>query len=377
MDIPLFKIYWDDDDLKAVSDSIKRGMNWAAGPSILEFENLISKYTGRKYAVVFNSGTSALHALLLAYGIGKGDEVIVPSFSFIATSNPVLFVSAKPVFADIEEETCGLNSEDVRKKITPKTKAVIAMHYGGAVSKEIRELKKIAKENNLLLIEDAAESFGARLNDQKVGTFGDSAMFSFCQTKVFTTGEGGSIVTDSKDIFEKLKLIRAHGRAEDSNYFSTGEYMDYVSLGYNFRMADISAALGVSQIKKVDKLIEKRREKAQYLTKALSGLMLNDIFIYDFPAELYHVYQEYPIRVKSGEEKRDSLKKYLSRKGIGTRISFKPIHLTHFYKNVLGYSGKLEVTEKVSREALSLPIYPDLTIKEINYIAQEIKNFYG
>lgn len=367
--IPLFKIYWDKRDIEAISKSIKRGMNWAEGPNIEKFEKLIAKYLNRKYAVVFNSGTSALHAILIAYEIGKGDEVIIPSFSFIATSNAPLFVGAKPVFADIEDVTYGLDPEDVKKKITSRTKAIIVMHYGGATCTKIKELRVLAKKHRLLLIEDTAESFGAKLNNKKAGTFGDAAMFSFCQTKVFTTGEGGCIVTESKDIFEKLKLIRSHGRA--------GECKKYLCLGYNFRMPDCIAALGISQIKKADKLIRIRRSKAKYLTIILSKLKLDDIIIPKLPSALFHVYQEYHIRLKSGNKTRDSLKKYLAKKGIGTRISFPPIHLTHFYKNVLKYSVKLKNTEKISSQTLTLPLYPDLTKKEMNYIVKEIRNFYG
>lgn len=373
--IPLFKIYWDEEDLKMVSNTIRRGLYWAAGPEIEEFERLISDYLGVKYTVTFNSGTSALHAVLLAYGLVQGDEVIVPSFTFIATSNAVLLTGAKPVFADIEERTYGLNPDSVISKITPKTKAIIPVHYGGCLCL-IEELRKIADEHNLLLIEDAAESFGAKWNGKMVGTFGDSAMFSLCQTKVFTTGEGGFIVTNSQDIYEKLKLIRAHGRAETADYFTSVEFMDYVTVGYNFRMPSITAALGISQLKKVDKLIEIRRNKAKYMTKALSGI--EEIIIPEFPEEVFHVYQEYPIRVKAGEKRRDSFRDHLTKQGIMTRISFYPIHLTHYYKNILGYDNKsLEVTEKLSSQAVTLPLYPTLTEQEMDYIAQEIRNFFN
>lgn len=376
MKIPLFKIYTDNNDIKAVNSVIKSGMNWAAGPNIEKFENLISNYVGKKYTVVFNSGTSALYSLLLAYEIRRGNEVIVPSFSFIATANAVLATGAKPIFADIEPETYGLDIGSVEKKITPKTKAILPMHYGGVVAKDIKNLNKLAKKYNLLLIEDAAESFGAKLDGEKVGTFGDAAMFSFCQTKVFTTGEGGCVVTDSKEIYEKLKLIRAHGRVETSGYFTTGEYMDYITLGYNFRMADMIAALGISQIKKVDKLIEKRRQMAQYLTSSFLSKKIKDVIVPQFPANIFHVFQEYHIRIKSGEKIRDLLKKYLYEKGIDTRISFKPIHLTQFYKKIMGYSDSLENTEKISKETLTLPLYPILTKKQADYIVNQVKIFY-
>ena len=362
MEIPLFKIYWDENDIKAVTDALKRGRDWALGPNIEEFEKLIAQYIGTKHAVVFNSGGSALHALLIAYGIGKGDEIIAPSFSFICTANAPLYVGAKPIFADIEEISYGLDPEDVRKKITEKTKAIMPMHYGGAVCLKIKELNSLAKEKGILLIEDAAESFGAKLSGQKVGTFGDAAMFSFCQTKVFTTGEGGCIVTNSDDIYNKLKLTRSYGRDESG--------LKYVSLGYNFRMSDALAALGISQLKKVDKLINIRREKAEYFTKILSGI--KEIAIPQFPSEMFHVFQEYHIRAES----RDALKEHLAQKGIGTRISFPPIHLTHYYKNILGYNISLPKTEKIFSETLTLPLCVDLTEQEMDYISQQIKNFY-
>lgn len=371
--IPLFKISWDDEDTEMVKQSIQRGMFWAAGPEIAEFEKLLSDRLGVRCSVTFNSGTSALHAVLLAYGIGQGDEVIVPSFTFIATANAPLFVGARPVFADIEETTYGLNPDSVRRSITPRTKAIIPVHYGGCPCL-VEELKEIAEEHHLLLIEDAAESFGAKRNGKQVGTFGDAAMFSLCQTKVFTTGEGGFIVTDSRDIGEKLKLIRSHGRAETADYFSSVEYMDYVTLGYNFRMPSIIAALGISQLKKVDRLTEMRRQNSKYMTQALSGI--KDIVIPEFPDEVFHVYQEYAIRVKAGVKARDSLRAHLTSRGIMTRISFYPIHLTHFYKNVLKYDNRwLDVTERVSAQALTLPMYPWLTKEEMDYIAQEIRNF--
>ena len=172
--IPLFKIYWEEDDLKGISETVESGMNWAVGPNVATFEDELSKYIGSKHCLTFNSGTSALHANLLAHGIGQYDEVIVPSFTFIATANAPLFVGAKPIFADIEEETYGLSPEDVAEKITSKTKAIMPIHYGGCPCK-IRELSELAEDHNLLLIEDAAESLGADIDGKKVGT-----LWGFC-----------------------------------------------------------------------------------------------------------------------------------------------------------------------------------------------------
>lgn len=370
--IPLFRIYWDEEDVRAVNSVIKRGMYWAAGPEVEELERKISEYIGRKYCVTFNSGTSALHATLLAHGIGKGDEVIVPSFTFIATANAPLFVEAKPVFADIEEETFGLDPEDVKSKITEKTKAIVPIHYGGCPCR-IEELREIADDHELILIEDAAEAFGAAVDGKKVGTFGGSAFFSFCQNKVISTGEGGAVVTDSKKIYERLKLVRSHGRLETKDYFSTPESFDYVDLGYNFRMSSITAALGISQLRKVEKLINMRRKAASTYDKQLSSI--KELIVPAPPNGFYHVYQMYTIRVTGGEKIRDGLSRHLATKGIMTKVFFSPVHLTRFYRSKVGRE-KLSVTERVSKEVLSLPMYPGLTQEEIGYIARECQAFF-
>lgn len=372
--IPLFKIYWDEEDIKMVKEAIQRGMHWAIGPNIERFENMLSEYNGTKNALVFNSGTSALHAILLAYGIGQGDEVIVPSFTFIATANAPLFVGAKPVFADMEEKTYGLDPEDVNRKITSKTKAIIPIHYGGCPCL-ITELRQIATEHNLILIEDAAESLGANVNGKKVGSFGNAAILSFCSNKVITTGEGGAVVTDSVDTYEKLKLIRSHGRAETANYFSSTDYMDYVTLGYNFRMSDITAALGIAQLEKIDRVIEMRRGNAKMLSTKLSRIA--EIEVPHPPDSFSHVYQMYTIKVKEGRKERDALSAYLGKKGIMTKVYFPPVHFTHFYKNKLGYNCELTITEMVSQQVLTLPMYPTLTEDEIDYIADSIAAFFA
>ncbi|MGA2418377.1 MAG: DegT/DnrJ/EryC1/StrS family aminotransferase [Candidatus Staskawiczbacteria bacterium] len=374
MKIPLFKIYWDKNDIKAMSSVIRSGTNWAIGPHVEQFEKKMANFVGTEHAVSFNSGTSALHALMLAYGFGPGDEIIVPPFSFVATANAPVLVGAKPVFAEIEGKTFGLDPKDIEKRITKKTKAIMPMHYGGSAC-QIKEIKKIADKNNLILIEDAAESLGTMVGKKKVGTFGDSAMFSFCGPKVITTGEGGVIVTNNRTIYEKMKMIRSHGRLETANYFLTSDYMDYVQLGYNFRMSDITAALGISQLKKIDKVIKMRRENAQYLTNKLAGC--KEIIIPDIDKNNFVSYQMYTIELKSGKKTRDSLKDYLNKRGIMAKVYFEPIHLTKFYRDKFRYrDGDLPITEKISSQVLTLPMYPALTKKEMDYIAVKIKNFW-
>lgn len=370
--IPLFKTYWEKDDIDAITKVIRRGTHWAVGPEILEFEREIANFVGTKFALSFNSGTSALHADLLAHNITSG-EVIVPSFTFISTANVVILAGAKPVFAEIEDQSYGLDPNDVKEKITTKTKAIIPVHYGGAPCKEIKALRKIADDYNLLLIEDAAESLGSKIKNKNVGTFGHSAMFSFCQNKVITAGEGGIIVTNLEGVYEKLKLIRSHGRLEKKDdYFLTTKELDYIQVGYNYRMSTISAALALSQLNKIHKIINFRREKVKYYNEQLSEFKTIKI-----PFELkdhYHVYQMYTIQVKEGKT-RETLQNYLTKSGILSKVYFEPIHLKTFYRKNYKYKkGSLPETEKISKKVLTLPLYPTLSNKEIDYIVEKIKN---
>ena len=373
--IPLFKSYWEEDDVEAVAKVIRRGTYWATGSEIEQLEKEIAKFVGTKYALSFNSGTSALHTDLLAHGITNG-EVIVPSFTFIATANAIVLAGAKPVFAETEAESYGLESEDVKEKITRKTKAVIPIHYGGLASRDIKSLREIAGDHNILLIEDAAESLGSKINGEMVGTFGDSAMFSFCQNKVITTGEGGVIVTDSEEICQKLKLLRSHGRVESKtdDYFSTTKSMDYIQIGYNFRMPTMIAALGVSQLKKIHKVTDMRRKNAQYLTNQLSEIP--QIKTPKESRNQYHVYQMYTIQLENNHE-RDLLQNHLIKTGIMTKVYFDPVHLKTFYKNQYHYKeGDLPKTEELSKKVLTLPMYPTMKKQELDYIIESIKDFF-
>jgi len=372
--IPLFKTYSDEEDVKAVAKILRRGTYWANGPEIQEFEKKIADYLGVKYALTFNSGTSALHTLLLAHNI-KGKEIIVPSFTFVATSNAVILAGGKPVFAESESETFGLDAEDVEKRITNKTKAIIPLHYGGFPSRDIEKLREIADKNNLLLIEDAAESIGSHINGKKVGTFGDSAMFSFCQNKVLAIGEGGMIVTNSEGVYEKAKLLRSHGRVElAEDYFSSTKDNDYIEAGYNFRMPTICAALGLSQFNKINKIIETRRDHGHYLSEALSR-----IDVITIPKELenhFQVYQMYTIQLKD-KKTRDALQQHLVKNGIMNKIYFEPVHLKTLYKKDYGYKeGDLPKTETLSNNVLNIPLYPDMKKDDLDYMIKAIQDFF-
>jgi len=371
--VPLYKIYTDDEDVQIITKIIKRGTQWAIGPEVDEFENLIKNYVGCDYCASLNSGTSALHATFLAYDFTKNNEIIVPSFSFISTANAVLFVGAKPVFSDIEDQTFGLDPLKISKKITSNTKAIVPMDYGGLPCK-IFDLQKIAKDNNLVLIEDAAESLGSSIQNKKIGSIADSSIFSFCGNKVLTTGEGGAVVTNSKKIFEKIKLIRSHGRYDVVNYFNNPQSSEHLQLGYNWRMSSITAALGISQLQKLDKIIRMRRMNADFLSSHFKNY--EEICLPNPPNGHNHIYQMYTIRLKT-KQIRDSLHNFLLQKGIFSKVYFNPIHLTDFYINNFGTSrGMLPVTEKVSDEVLTLPLYPNMTYEEKNYLVNSISEFF-
>lgn len=370
--IPLFKIYWDAKDTTAVTRVIRRGTYWTMGPEIDQLETSIAHFIGDKYGVSFNSGTSALHATLLANNIKNGDEVIVPSFTFIATANVVVLTGATPVFADIEPHSYALDPEDVKERITNKTKALLPVHYGGSPCKEIKALQEIAADYHLLFIEDACESLGAKLQGKKVGTFSDAAVFSFCQNKVITAGEGGMVVTDSKTIAEKLRLIRSHGRVESKEgYFATTQDLDYIQTGYNYRLPSINAALIQSQFNKFNTIVSMRREKAAYYTKHLG--QIPGIRTPTEEKGDYHVYQLYTIELPD-KTTRDNLQHHLTRAGIMTKIYFEPIHLKTYYQQDFHYKkNDLPHTEDIAQKVLTLPIYPSLTKKEMNYIIATIK----
>lgn len=371
--IPLFKTYSDQNDIDAVTEIIKRGTYWATGSEVEEFEKKLAEFVGAKYCLVFNSGTSALHTLLLCYDI-KDKEVIVPSFTFVATANAVMLAGGKPVFAESEPDTFSLDVEDVKKRITKDTKAIIILDYGGFPARDTLKLKKFAEENGLLLISDSAESLGSSIDGKKVGTFGHSAIFSFCQGKVISTGEGGAIITNSKEIYEKAKLIRSHGRLElAEDYFASTGDNDYIQVGYNYRMPTMLAALGISQLNKIKKIIEMRRKNAHYLNENLSKI--KGISVLKEIKGHFQVYQMYTIRLEN-EKIRNGLQDFLSQKGIMTKVYFSPVHLKTIYKKAYGYKeGDLPKTEALSKRVLTLPLYPNLNKKELDFIISSIKEF--
>ena len=368
--IPLYKVDWDKEDVRNVTNVIKRGMDWAIGPEIQEFEQSLATYHDSRYCVVFNSGTSAGHAALLSLNLKPSSEIIVPSFTFIATANWPLMVGAKPIFSEIEEETLGMDPSNLDSIITKKTKVLMPIHYGGMPCK-IVEIKKFAEQHKLILIEDSAESIGSTIGNKKTGSFGDMSILSFAGNKVLTTGEGGAVIVNSKKIYEKLKLIRSHGRQINSNYFQTNEAPNYISLGYNWRMSSMTAALGISQLSKLDKLISKRRKNAQYLSAKLNK---HSKIILPFNYKNHKsVFQLFSIRVT--DNLRDNLMTFLTKKGIMSKIFFEPVHLSKFYSKNINKKIVLPITEKISQQVLTLPMYPSLTKSDLNFISDSIDEF--
>ncbi|OVE74932.1 hypothetical protein BVX95_00720 [archaeon D22] len=372
--IPLFKTYTDNKDVDAVSRVIQRGTFWADGPEIKKFEDELKNFLNCKHCLTFNSGTSALHILLETIGV-RDKEVLVPSFSFIATVNAVLLAGGKPVFVETENETFGIDYQDLKTKVTKNTKAIVGLHYGGFPSKDTLKIKEFAEKNGIMFFEDAAASLGAKINDQNVGTIGDGAIFSFCQNKVISTGEGGVLVTNNNEIFQKAKLLRSHGRVDtQQSYFESSLDNDYTEPGYNLRMPSMNAALGSSQLKKIQTIINLRREKYEYLKNSLRHF--EGISFISEEGNNYSVCQMITIRFKDEKAKLE-VKKAFDNEKIMTKTYFEPIHLKSLYAKYGFKKEDLPNTENLSRQVLTVPFFPQIEYKELDLIIKTITNYFN
>lgn len=342
--IPYGKQSVDDEDIKSVVEALK-GEVLTKGPLVEAFESLFAKTVDAKYAVAVNSGTAALHLAMLAANIPEGSEVITTPNTFAATANAILYCNCKPVFADIELENYNINPKEIEKKITDKTKAIIPVHFGGLAC-NMGEINKIAEKYNLKVIEDACHALGAFC----VGSENSLTCYSLHPIKHITTGEGGVITTNDYDTYLELKMLRDHGRQSG----------DQIALGYNYRMSEINAALGISQLKKVFKFIIMRHKVAKlYHNNEIGSSKFN----------FNNSYHLYVIKVNN----RDKVKEHLADKGIETQIHYKPVYLHSYYKN-LGYEkGLCPNAEKYYENCLSIPIYPELTTEQQEYIIKSIK----
>lgn len=355
--IPLADPCIGEEEAKAVYEVVKSG--WIRQGKIVEkFEKEFAKYLGVKHAIAVSSGTAALHVALASLGIGKSDEVIVPSFTCAPPVSATILVGAIPVFADIEPVTYNIDPDSVRKLISDKTKAVIPINYAGNPA-EFKELQEIAESKGLYFVNDAAEALGSMYNGKNIAQFGDVAVFSFSPNKTITTGEGGMIVTNDYEIAEKARIIGDYGQ-RDRFY--------YVELGFNYHMTEMQAAIGLVQLKKLEEFVEKKRKNAKLLTK-----LLEEIDGIIPPTELpncKHCYMLYSVRVLKD---RDKLSKLLEKRGVQSRVYFPPVHKSPMIKKFKHRADSLTVTEEVSSTILSLPSSPSLSEDDIYYIYESVK----
>ena len=359
--IPIARPIIDEGEISAVTAVLRSGII-AQGKKVEEFEGAFAEFIGTKYAVAVNSGTAALHIALLTQGIGEGDEVITSPFTFIATANSILFTGAKPIFADIEEDTFNIAPDNIAEKITPRTKAIMPVHLYGQPC-DMKKVMRIAQEHGLMVTDDACQAHGAEYEGKRVGSFG-TGCFSFYPTKNMTTGEGGMITTNDEDIAQKARMIRSHGQRQ--RYF-------HEILGYNYRMTDIAAAIGLCQLGKLEEFSSKRIENAKFLTKGLGGI--KGLLPPKVRSNVKHVFHQYTVRVSQEFGiPRDELRQKLMDKGVGTEIYYPlPIHKQPLYQN-LGYNDHLPNSEKAATEVLSLPVHPSLTKKDLEYIVDSLIN---
>ncbi len=341
--------YIGEEEINAVRRVLTSG-TLARGQETKSFEKHFAAYVGTKDAVATSSGTTALHTALIANGIGKGDEVITSGFSFIASANTILHTGAKPVFADVNYDDFNIDTEDVERKITDKTKAIVVVHLYGQ-SCDMKRIREICETHNLKLIEDACQAHGAEYEGKRVGSFG-TGCFSFYATKNMVTGEGGIITTDDDKVAESARMIISHG--SKINY-------ENVQMGYNFRMTEMQAAIGNVQIKRVDELNQKRIENAGLFSSLIKN---HDISVPKVMNGRKHVFHLYTIKTQNREEIIEKLQK----NNIGYGIYYpKPIHKQELYQK-LGYKDSLPVSEKLSGEVLSLPVHPKVTKENIEKI---------
>lgn len=370
MNIPYGRQWIEDDDIAAVVETLKSDY-LTTGPKVAEFEKALAEYTGAKYAVAVSNGTAALHIACLAAGIQEGDEVITTPLTFAASSNCVLYCGGKTVFADVDPRTYNIDPDDVRRKITDRTKAIIPVHLSGQPC-DMDAIHKIAEEYHLIVIEDAAHAIGAEYRGQKIGSLSDMTEFSFHPVKHVTTGEGGAVTTNSEELYQKLLLFRTHGITRNPDLMTRcegGWYYQQLDLGYNYRITDIQCALGISQLKKLDRSLARRREIARRYDEAfrdVPGLIIP----YQAPEALnsYHLYI-----LQFTDVDRKAAYDMLQEAGIHVNVHYIPTYTFPYYRTH-GYADTCcPNAEKIYGNILSIPMYYGITDEEIEYVIENVK----
>ena len=356
-----------EEDIQAVV-KVLRSDYLTTGPVVKEFEEKVAAYTGAKYAVAVSSGTAALHAACFAAGIKEGDEVITSPFTFAASANCVLYCGAEVVFADIDNKTYNISPEEIGKKITPRTKAVIPVHYAGQPC-DMDAVYDIAGKHNLAVIQDAAHALGADYKGKRIGSMPGMAVLSFHPVKHITTGEGGMVLTDNEKYYQCLLLFRSHGITRDRSLLHRDEggwYYEQQALGYNYRITDIQCALGISQMDRLDSFISRRRLLAGRYDEAFKDIKgITTPYQAEGCNSSWHLYT---IQVENRKEVFDILRKA----GIGVNVHYIPVYM-HPYYCENGYSNvKCGNAEEVYRHIISLPLYPGLTEEQQDYVIEKV-----
>jgi UDP-4-amino-4,6-dideoxy-N-acetyl-beta-L-altrosamine transaminase len=377
--IPYSRQFIDKKDIQEVVKVLKSTLI-TQGPKISEFENNLAAYCNCKFAVVLNSGTSALHAAYFALGLKKGDEFITSPITFAATSNAGLYLGAKPVFIDVEKHTGNIDTTKVEAKITKRTRLIVPVHYAGHPV-DLQKISQIAKKHNLLVVEDACHALGAKYKGGTIGSckYSDMTILSFHPVKHITTGEGGAVLTNNNEFYKKLLMFRSHGITKDQvlNKTDGDWYYEMQFLGYNYRMTDIQAALGISQLNKLNSFVKRRREIAEIYNEAFK-----DNPYFDIPHEKNYAFSSchlYPIILKNAykDKKRDLFSK-LRQRGLGVQTHYIPVYWHPYYKDLKYKKGLCPISEDFYRREISIPVYPSMKKSEEEHVISNIfETFQG
>lgn len=373
--LPFNKYSFDEKEKQAVLNVLES--DWiTTGPKTKEFEKLFADYIGCKHAIALNSCTAGLHISLIAYDIKEGDEVIVPDITFTATANVVVHTGATPIIADIDPKTLNISIEDIKKKISPKTKAIIVVHMAGQPC-DMDAINHIARENNLIVIEDAAHATESWYKNKKIGNISTVTAFSFYATKNLSTAEGGMLTTNDDALAEKLRILSLHGLSKDAwkRYSNEGyKHYDVVLPGFKYNMTDIQAALGIEQLKKLEQFGKIRK---QY--KELYDSLLEDIPEIELVEEIdniVHARHLYIIKLKIDKLKvsRDQLMNMMMEQNVGVSVHFIALHKHSYYKNRFNLKNEdFPQADKISDSLLTLPLYPKLSTEDITYVCTKLK----